>query len=41
MAETAMDYREHDRTYHLFLGLTKYGAIAVVIILILMAIFLL
>lgn len=41
MAESPMDYAEHDRTYHFFIGLTKYGTAAVVIILILMAIFLL
>ncbi|MBZ9936740.1 aa3-type cytochrome c oxidase subunit IV [Mesorhizobium sp. BR1-1-16] len=41
MAETPMDYVEHDRTYHFFVGLTKYGTIAVVVILILMALFLL
>lgn len=37
----AMDYAEHEKTYSLFLTLTKYGVIAVVAILILMAIFLL
>lgn len=41
MAESAMDYAEHDRTYHGFIALTKYGTAAVVILLILMAIFLL
>ena len=41
MAETAMDYSEHERTYHFFIGLTKDGTVAVVILLILMAIFLL
>ncbi len=35
-----MDYPEHERTYQLFLGLTKWISIAVVILLILMAIFL-
>jgi len=32
-----MDYREHDRTYDLFLGLVKYGTIVTVAILIAMA----
>ena len=35
------DYAEHDRTYRFFIALTKWGAVAVVIILILMAFFLL
>lgn len=30
---TTMDYAEHDRTYMGFLGLVKYGSIAVVAIL--------
>jgi hypothetical protein len=37
---TGNDYPEHERTYRFFLGLTKWGAAAVVVILILMAIFL-
>ena len=42
MAEhTQMDYREHDKTYAMFVGMTKWGTIAVVIILVLMALFLL
>ncbi len=36
-----MDYAQHQRTYGFFIGLVKYGTIAVVIILILMAFFLL
>ena len=36
-----MDYAEHDNTYSLFLGLTKYITIALVILMILMAYFLL
>ncbi|MEX6508381.1 aa3-type cytochrome c oxidase subunit IV [Jiella sp. M17.18] len=36
-----MDYPEHEKTYSLFLGLVKWGAVGVVIILIGMAIFLL
>jgi len=36
-----MDYTEHEKTYRLFTGLLKWGAIAVVIILIGLAIFLL
>jgi hypothetical protein len=39
--KSAMDYKEHDNTYALFLGMVKYGSIAVVIILVLMALFLL
>lgn len=35
------DYVEHERTYRLFLGLTKWGTISVVVVLVLMAIFLL
>lgn len=35
------DYAEHIRTYELFTGLTKWGAIAVAIVLVLMWIFLL
>lgn len=36
-----MDYAEHEKTYELFVGLTKWGSIAVVVVLILMAYFLL
>lgn len=36
-----MDYAQHKQTYDLFTGLVKYGTIAVAIILILMALFLL
>lgn len=39
--ETAMDYKEHEKTYALFLALTKYGIVSLVILLILMAFFLL
>jgi Bacterial aa3 type cytochrome c oxidase subunit IV len=39
--KTAMDYNEHDKTYALFLVMVKYGSIAVTLILILMALFLL
>ncbi len=39
--ESAMDYKEHDKTYALFLGMVKYGSIAVTLILVLMALFLL
>ncbi|MEP9375535.1 aa3-type cytochrome c oxidase subunit IV [Aquabacter sp. CN5-332] len=35
------DYEEHARTYALFTSLTKWGSIAVVVILVLMWIFLL
>ncbi|MGN6311386.1 MAG: aa3-type cytochrome c oxidase subunit IV [Xanthobacteraceae bacterium] len=34
------DYAEHEATYNFFIGLVKYGTTAVVIVLILMAIFL-
>ncbi len=40
-ANSAMDYKEHDNTYALFIGMVKYGSIAVIAILILMALFLL
>ena len=36
-----MDYAEHERTYDLFIGLTKWGSVAVIVILVLMAFFLL
>lgn len=36
-----MDYREHERTYDGFISLSKYGTIAVIAILVLMAVFLL
>lgn len=41
--ETAsdVDYVEHERTYHRFLGMVKWGATSVAVVLILMAIFLL
>lgn len=35
------DYAEHQRTYHFFTGLVKWGTLSVVVILILMATFLL
>ena len=34
------DYKEHEKTYLLFLGLLKWGIITLVVILILMAYFL-
>ena len=37
----AMDYPEHERTYSMFVNLTKYGTIALIILMIGMAIFLL
>jgi len=37
----AMDYAEHEKTYDLFIGLTKWGTILTVLLLVLMAIFLL
>ncbi|WP_082491026.1 aa3-type cytochrome c oxidase subunit IV [Aureimonas sp. Leaf454] len=36
-----MDYAEHRRTYSGFLAMFKYGTIAVIVLLILMAMFLL
>ncbi|WP_029076683.1 aa3-type cytochrome c oxidase subunit IV [Kaistia adipata] len=41
MTDSPMDYREHEKTYAFFTGLTKWGTIACVVVLILMAIFLL
>lgn len=35
-----MDYAEHERTYRLFLGMTKWVTVAVVILVVLMAVFL-
>jgi hypothetical protein len=32
-----MDYREHDKTYNLFLGLAKYGSLVVAALLLAMA----
>ena len=37
-AGSAMDYAEHERTYGMFIGLVKWGTIAVVVLLIGMAI---
>jgi len=36
-----MDYQEHEKSYRLFITLTQWGAVTVVIILVLMAMFLL
>jgi hypothetical protein len=36
-----MDYAEHERTYDLFITLTKWGSLSVIVILVLMAFFLL
>ncbi len=33
-----MDYAEHDRTYHFFLKLIKYGGAAVILVVILLAV---
>jgi hypothetical protein len=38
--QNGMDYAEHERTYATFVGLTKWGIISCVVILILMALFL-
>lgn len=35
-----MDYAEHEKTYARFTSLVKYGSVAVVVLLILMAVFL-
>lgn len=35
-----MDYAEHERTYKMFVGLTKWGTISLVVLLALMATFL-
>ncbi len=32
-----MDYREHDRTYSMFLGLAKYGSLVIAALLLAMA----
>ena len=37
---TGNDYNEHESTYRFFIQLTKWGTIAVIVILILMAYFL-
>ncbi|WP_338053646.1 aa3-type cytochrome c oxidase subunit IV [Prosthecomicrobium hirschii] len=42
MAEhSPMDYAEHEKTYKLFIAMTKWGTIGVVVLLALMAVFLL
>ena len=42
MAEhETMDYHEHQKTYAFFIGFAKWSTIAIVVILVLMAIFLL
>ena len=38
--ENAMDYREHERTFELFMGLVKWGTIGVIVIVALMGVFL-
>jgi hypothetical protein len=38
---TGNDYAEHEKSYRFFIGLTKWGTIAVCTIIVLMAIFLL
>ena len=35
-----MDYAEHERTYRMFIGMTKWVGISVALLLILMALFL-
>ena len=39
--EPVMDYPEHNKTYAMFLGMAKWGTIAVIVLLVLMAFFLL
>ncbi|MEP2942642.1 MAG: aa3-type cytochrome c oxidase subunit IV [Hyphomicrobiales bacterium] len=39
--KSAMNYQEHEKTYNLFIAMSKYGTVAVIVILVLMAIFLL
>jgi hypothetical protein len=39
--ENAMDYEEHEKTYHLFLALVKWHVYGLTALLILMALFLL
>lgn len=39
--DNAMDYPEHEKTYSLFLAMTKYGSIAIILVLIFMAVTLL
>jgi hypothetical protein len=36
-----MDYAEHEKSYALFVSMTKWGTISLIVLLILMAIFLL
>ncbi|QXX75989.1 aa3-type cytochrome c oxidase subunit IV [Methylovirgula sp. HY1] len=33
-----LDFAEHEKTYHMFLGFVKYGTISVILIVILLAI---
>ena len=33
-----MDFAEHEKTYHMFLGFVKYGALGVILIVILLAV---
>ncbi|HYP56901.1 MAG TPA: aa3-type cytochrome c oxidase subunit IV [Beijerinckia sp.] len=33
----AMDYAEHEKTYRMFIGMVKYGSVAAVLALILLA----
>jgi hypothetical protein len=37
----AMDYAEHEKTYRLFVSMTKWGTVAMVILMIVMAVTLL
>jgi hypothetical protein len=39
-SKNGMDYAEHERTYEMFLTITKWGIVFVATVLILMAIFL-
>jgi Bacterial aa3 type cytochrome c oxidase subunit IV len=40
MADSSMDMKEHKKTYQRFMGLTKFSIIAVVVIMVAMAMFL-
>jgi hypothetical protein len=39
--DSAMDYAEHERTYQLFIGMTKWGTIIAVALMVFMAVTLL
>ena len=41
LLETAMDYAEHERTYQLFITMTKWSTVALVALMVFMAVTLL